>query len=151
PRFAWLAELSREADRRWREPCVVTGPRCRSQVGAQRCSSADARTLRHAPVGADAAGWPRGLRRSRPALRGSTRRLQEHRGSDSGPRACRTRVHHRDVPTTPHLQDAQNATLNSKFHPPSSRKAPSTKVQMCDRVTMEFWSLDTGAFLEVGC
>ena len=29
-----------------------------SQVGAQRCSSADAGTLRHAPIGANAAGYP---------------------------------------------------------------------------------------------
>ena len=73
------------------------------------CACANASAM-HA-VGADAARRPRDLRRARPALRRSARRLQKHRGSDSGPRRCRTRVRHRDVATAPHLQDAQAAPL----------------------------------------
>jgi hypothetical protein len=55
----------------------------------------------------DAFGWPGHLRRAGLALRRGSRRLQEHRGRDSGPRGCRTCFGHRDVPTAPHLQDAR--------------------------------------------
>ena len=64
PRFTRLVELPRQTGWRWREPCLVAGSRCGPQVGRHRCSSADARAFWHAPTGADAAGWPRRLRRA---------------------------------------------------------------------------------------
>ena len=69
---------------------------------------------------------------ARVALRRGARRLQEHRGSDPGPRGCRTGVGHRDVPTAPHLQDAQalRAYSASTYTP---RRIGVHRVKACPR------------------
>ena len=109
-RYPWIPrgpQLPRHPSRRWRPKPQLSGPRCRSQVGAKRSQGEARRQGESQGTPPDPIRKPRHLRRQGAALRGSSSSLQAcggcHRRPGRGGNGYRDR---RDA-TASHVQDTQ--------------------------------------------